>query len=244
MADAPLRPGAVLRHLALPGGALRYGLLRARRRTLTIVVQRGAVEVRAPRWTPLGEVERFLREKEHWIRRRLAESRRLVPAFTWQSGESLPFLGESIVLAPDATVATTTQVGQRLIVAGAGTEPFVDAPALRKAVIAWLRDQALALFAQRVAEYAPRLEVPVPLLGLSNARTQWGSCNARGRILLNWRLIHVPVRLVDYVVAHELAHLREMNHSRRFWALVECAYPGWRAARVELNGIEKRIPNL
>ena len=140
----------------------------------------------------------------------------------------------------DAFSAHTRQLGQALHVAARTGSP----PELRTNVIDWLRHQARAVFTERVAEYAPRLDVLPPPLGLSNARTQWGSCNARGRVLLNWRLIHVPLHLVDYVVAHELAHLREMNHSSRFWTLVEKAYPGCRAARVELNRVEKHIPNL
>ncbi len=234
------RPGMALRHLPLPGGGLYYGLARAKRRTLTIVVQRGRVEVRAPRWTPIAEIERFLAEKEPWIRRRVAESRRETPAFAWRQGERLPVLGEPLELVIDGSSPDTRRVGESLHVAGRIGSP----PELRTKVIEWLRQQAKAVFAERVAEYAPRLGVAPPPLGLSNARTQWGSCNARGRVLLNWRLIHVPLRLVDYVVAHELAHLREMNHSSRFWALVEQAYPGCRAARVELNRVEKHIPNL
>jgi predicted metal-dependent hydrolase len=132
------------------------------------------------------------------------------------------------------------RIGDRLCV---GCDP--DAiEAMRAPVMAWLAEEARTVFAARVAIFARLLDVPVPELKLSNARTQWGSCSAHGRVRLNWRLIHVPLSLVDYVVVHELAHLRELNHSRRFWALVESAYPGFRAARRELNRIEKQLPAL
>jgi predicted metal-dependent hydrolase len=240
--DAPpgVRPGASLRCLSLPGGSLWYGFLRAHRRTLAIVVERGRVEVRAPRWTPIAEIEAFLREKEPWIRRRVAEGRRESPAFSWREGESLPVLGEPLKIVAGPPASGTRRIGQSLQVGVASP----SASLLRPAVLQWLRDEAQRVFAQRVGAYAPRLDVPVPELRLSNARTQWGSCNARGRVLLNWRLIHVPLALLDYVVAHELAHLRELNHSGRFWALVEKAYPDWRTARKDLNRIEKQLPNL
>jgi predicted metal-dependent hydrolase len=235
-----VRPGGSLRRLMLPGGWLWYGFVRARRRTLTIVVDRDRVEVRAPRWTPIGEIEAFIRDKEPWIRRRVAEGRRAPPAFSWREGEQLPVLGEPVRIAL-AGGAGTRRSGNRIEVGLAQDAP---APLLRAAVLEWLASEATRLFAQRVAEYAPRLGVPIPEMRLSNARTQWGSCNARGRVLLNWRLIHVPLRLIDYVVVHELAHLRELNHSQRFWALVEKAYPGCRGARRELNRIEKQLPEL
>jgi predicted metal-dependent hydrolase len=238
-----LRARAALRRIALQSGTLWYGLLRAQRRTLTIVVESGAVEVRAPRWTPLAEIEGFIRDKEPWISRRVEEARRKPRPFAWLAGERLPVLGESlrIVVTPGGPPGEVRRVDDHLEV---GLPGDTGGPALRDAVLEWLCREAKHLFKQRITLYAPRLGVPEPELRLSNARTQWGSCSARGRVLLNWRLIHVPVRLIDYVVAHELAHLRELNHSRRFWALVENAYPGCGAARRELNRMEKQLPNI
>ena len=102
-------------------------------------------------------------------------------------------------------------------------------------VMDWYRSQALACFGERIAFYAPRLGVALPQLRLSYARTLWGSCNTRGVIHLNWRLIQKPLHLVDYVVAHELSHLIEMNHSSAFWRTVERVYPNYAAARKELK---------
>ena len=82
----------------------------------------------------------------------------------------------------------------------------------------------------------------MPPLALSAARTRWGSCSLRSGIRLNWRLIHFPADTVDYVVAHELAHLREMNHSPRFWAVVGEIYPDYQAARDELKRLAANCP--
>jgi len=240
--ESTLRPGESLRRLALPGGMLWYQFLRAPRRTLTIVVRRGRVEVRAPRWIPLADVERFVREKEGWVRRRLSDTRTVVPRLSWREGETIPVLGEALSLALVAGPGEARRSGDRIEVPSTSAVP--DRAMLRAAVLEWLGAEAGRVFSERIAHFAPRLGVPVPALRLSNARTQWGSASARGRVRLNWRLIHVPMRLVDYVVVHELSHLREMNHSARFWAIVGSVYPGYLAARRELNRLEKQLPQI
>jgi predicted metal-dependent hydrolase len=102
-------------------------------------------------------------------------------------------------------------------------------------VLAWYRVEALSLFAARLAFHAMRMGVPVPVMRLSDARTRWGSLSAHGRMGLNWRLILLSEDLLDYVICHELAHLRQHNHSPAFWREVEALYPDYRAARVRLK---------
>lgn len=234
------------RQIALAGGLLCYGFVRARRRSLSIVVGRHGVEVRAPRWIAQSEVDAFIRDKERWIRRRMSDYRQEARPFLWSDGDCLPLFGRQVRLRTPRLAATPAARKilreEDSLVAhlheNDGTEQ------LRGAVLAWLRAAALAHFQKRVAHYSEKLGVPAPSIRLSNARTQWGSCHASGRILLSWRLIHVPERLIDYVVAHEIAHLLEMNHSPRFWSLVEGVYPDCRAARRELNALEKQLPDL
>ena len=90
----------------------------------------------------------------------------------------------------------------------------------------WLKEEALRLLAPRVAAFAREVTGVMPPIKLSNAKSEWGSCNQRGEIRLNWRLVQLPDALADYVVAHEVAHLVELNHSARFWAVVERLMPG------------------
>jgi predicted metal-dependent hydrolase len=232
--------GAARRAL-LAGGPLWYSLVRARRRTLSIVVDRARVEVRAPRWTPIGEIEAFLADKESWIRRRIELARRDTPVFSWREGERLPLWGESVALSVRGDAGVWRR-GPCLEIA-----PLLAASSacMRAAVLEWLRAEARHVFIERVAHFLPRVGVaPTPDIRLSSARTQWGSCNARGRILLNWRLVHLPMHLVDYVVAHELSHLRELNHSPRFWAVVSSLYPAHEVARRELETVGRRLPDL
>jgi predicted metal-dependent hydrolase len=107
-----------------------------------------------------------------------------------------------------------------------------------------LREKSRAVFLERLGHYAPLLGVETPPLRLSSARTRWGSCSHHGGISLNWRLIFMPLAVVDYVVCHELAHLKEMNHSPAFWAVVKTLCPNWQALRKELRGLGKTIPNF
>ncbi len=95
----------------------------------------------------------------------------------------------------------------------------------------WLQAEAKRVFGERLPVYAQRLGVSYRQFAISSATTHWGSCTADGRIRLNWRLIHFALPLIDYVIAHELAHLREMNHSPRFWATVQSVFPEFKAAR-------------
>jgi predicted metal-dependent hydrolase len=215
--------------------------VRARRRTVTILIERARVEVRSPRWTPIAEIEAFLREKERWIRRRIEETRRQPAPFVWREGERLPLLGEALRIELSSFTDGVRRAGQSIEV---GLPRGCAAARLRTAVLEWLKSEAKRVFLERVALLAPRLAVPAPELKLSNARTQWGSCNARGRVRLNWRLVHLPLTLVDYVVAHELAHLRELNHSPRFWALVGSLCPGYALARRELERLGRQLPEL
>jgi predicted metal-dependent hydrolase len=111
-----------------------------------------------------------------------------------------------------------------------------------KVLIGWLKNQALEALTPRAAHYAAHLDVAPPLVGLSSARTQWGVCTEDGMIRLSWRLVHLEPALADYVVAHEVAHLVELNHSKRFWNLLAKLYPDWRGARHQLELAGAALP--
>ncbi len=234
-----------LRHVQLGARVVPYWFRRARRRTIGIVVDERGLSAAAPRWTTIAEVEAFIREKERWVLARLDEARRQIRTpFLWREGARLPYLGGEIVLAR-AAAGPTRLAGESLWVA---YPAFESAARLREAVRAWLKRAALELFEARVARFAPSLQVATPRIGLSNAASQWGSCSTgrdgRARILLHWKLVHFELPLVDYVVAHELAHLRHMNHSAAFWRAVESVYPDHKAARRALRERGPLLPDL
>ncbi len=113
--------------------------------------------------------------------------------------------------------------------------PHADPQQIKDRVQGWLQNEAKRIFGERLAIYAQKLGVSYRAYALSSAATRWGSCSSDGKIRLNWRLIHFPLSIIDYVVAHELAHLREMNHSPRFWETVESIFPEFREARQTLK---------
>ncbi len=224
------------RQVQLAGGVLGYRLVRARRRTLGLLVEAEGVQVRAPRHATLTEIERFIREKERWIRKRLAAPWR-VP-IVWQAGTRLPWLGRTVTL--------TLRHGETGVWLSEGDLEvgLADGASLRERALGWMRGQALELFCDRVAKLSAPHGLRVSSVGLSDAQTRWGSCGCSGRILLNWRLMMLPLHLIDYVAAHELAHLRELNHSKGFWDIVALLYPDHRAARRELNARAPTLPDL
>jgi|SRR5882672_719178 len=224
------------RQVQLAGGILSYKLVRARRRTIALFVDGNGIAARAPRHVAVGEIEAFMREKERWIRRRLAAPCRR--PFVWEAGATLPWLGQSVTL--------TLRPGENSIRLSSGLLEvgLAGEAGLRERVLAWIREQALVLFRERVAALSRALDLSVSGIGLSNAKTQWGSCSASGRIRLNWRLMLLPEHLVDYVVAHELAHRRELNHSVHFWDVVAALYPRYREARRELSSLSKTLPEF
>jgi len=236
--DLVRRPGkpARVRQIQLTGGILSYQLLRARRRTIALHVDAGGIEARAPRWATVAEIEAFIRAKERWIRRRQAEPR--LRAFVWDAGAKLPWLGRPVTLNLQTMDNRVRIEGDRLEVG------LADGADVRERVLAWIRGQALATFQERIAALSRPLDLCVSGVRLSNAKTRWGSCSADGRVRLNWRLMLLPPHLIDYVIAHELAHRRELNHSARFWVIVSRLYPEHRAARRELNALARDLPEL
>jgi predicted metal-dependent hydrolase len=116
-----------------------------------------------------------------------------------------------------------------------GLPQHADAAQIRDAVQAWLMRQARQLFTERLDHFAPRLGVRWRKLALSNAGTRWGTAHSDGTIRLNWRLVHFRMPVIDYVVAHELSHLRVMDHSPRFWDTVASVVPDYAQLRVQLK---------
>jgi len=231
--EAPKR-----RHLLLGTQIVVYTLKQAPRRRLCMTIDERGLSVGAPLRITLSEVEAFLRKHAGWVHKKLAEyagshARRHVAV---RDGTCLPLLGAEISVRVVPGANRIRWEDQELFLE-ARADADCDALARRA-----LQRKALAVFAERVEQFAQAMGRPAPALGLSNARMRWGSCSAKTGIRLNWRLIHLPLALIDYVVAHELAHLVEMNHSRRFWAVVGRIYPDWQNARRELKLRAAEIP--
>ena len=224
-----------------------YELRRARRSSIGFVIGPEGLSVSAPRWVGVGDVETALREKEHWILRKLQEQaerlrRMQASRVEWRDGATLPFLGETVILVldPRAAGAVLNSAADALpgvphLTLHLGLPQHAGEAQVREAVQGWLQRQALRVFDERCRLFAARLGVRVHRIRLSSATTRWGSASADGSIRLHWRLVHFALPVIDYVVTHELAHLREMNHSPAFWDVVRSVLPDYEQARGTLR---------
>jgi predicted metal-dependent hydrolase len=226
--------------IRLGGRLIEYRFVRRRRRTLGLTVDASGLRVAAPLRAPWREIEAFLRDKERWILAKLDEWARAPRALVLRgaSGESLPLFGAPVTLEVGSGLRAVQRDGGRLLV-------YAPEPSrVLKVLVGWLKTQALDALHPRTAHFAARIGRGAPRLALSNARTQWGVCAEDGSIRLSWRLVHLEPALSDYVIAHEVAHLLELNHSRRFWNLLARLYPDWRAARERLEAAGAALPIL
>lgn len=233
----PAVPQPKMRHVHIGARIVAYELLSGRRRLSMTIDERG-LRIGAPRLLPIAAVEEFVRAHGDWVLQKLDEhaARHVHRHIAIRDGAVFPLLGGEARVRVTAGANRALWDGDELVLA-ARADADLDALARRG-----LQRRALELFTERMALAAGLAGYRPPALGLSSARTRWGSCSNQTGIRLNWRLIHLPLDLIDYVVAHELAHLVEMNHSARFWVEVERLCPGWRAARRELKARAASIP--
>jgi predicted metal-dependent hydrolase len=223
-------------HVALDGTLVSYTIKRSeRRRAISILVDEDGLRVGAPWHATQSAIERLLRKHSAWVLRKLQDwnARQAAPR-RWSDGEALMLLGKQLTLrlTEPATGGPLRLQGSELSVPMSGVAPG----SIARAVQDWLCAEAFDRFCERVEHYRLLAGIAAsPQVRLSGARTRWGSCHASGRILLNWRLVQMPPHVIDYVVAHEVAHLIEMNHSRRFWSTVAGMVPDYAARRAELR---------
>ena len=247
------------REIRLHEHVIAYALRRAKRRSIGFTVGPDGLSVNAPRWVGVGDIETALREKAPWILRKLQEqqerlNRLQATKIDWRDGTSIPYLGENIivVLDPRASIIEDGAVlntdpgrgdacpqrplaGMPQLTLHIGLPHTASPLQIRDAVQSWLQRQAKRVFADRCHHFAAQLGVRFTRLALSSAQTRWGSASVDGSIRLNWRLIHFALPTIDYVVAHELAHLRVMNHSAQFWEVVRSVMPDYEKFRGKLK---------
>ncbi|MFP3565227.1 M48 family metallopeptidase [Paraburkholderia sp. SIMBA_030] len=236
----PLAPdGSKLRSLTIGSQTLHYQLKRSARRSIGFAIDSSGLMITAPRWVTLADIETAITEKQRWIFAKLIEwqtrvEQRALPKVDWKDGAQVPYLGQPVRVklgSPQGTLAFNADEAALALPLPLQADP----QQIKDRVQGWLQGEAKRLFGERLAIYAEKLGVDYRAYALSSAATRWGSCSSDGKIRLNWRLIHFPLSIIDYVVAHELAHLREMNHSPRFWQTVESIFPEFREARQTLK---------
>jgi predicted metal-dependent hydrolase len=228
------------RQILIQDQVLEYELRRSKRRSIGFLIADEGLRITAPRWVTLADIEQAIQEKQHWIIGKLREKRELVnkrlqATMRWEDGARLLYLGTQVTLRITHQSRTTVVHDAEQNILQISLPPNFHEQQLKDQVQSWLQQEAKRVFNQRMPVFAQRLGVSYHSMSLSSAGTRWGSCTSQGKIRLNWRLIHFSPEIIDYVVAHELSHLREMNHSPQFWATVESIYPEYEHAKRKLR---------
>ncbi len=220
---------------------LEYTITRTRRRTIGITIRSdGSVIVRVPKHVAQRQVEDVLASKKGWIQKKQEyiqtreRSRPKPPGF--MDGESIPYLGQAmrLIVMYDIEKRLRVESVDGSLVVHAPRQPD-PAPQIQKlvkaAVVGWYKNQARALLPSRVEALKYRLGVNPTRVAIKDQRTRWGSCSSKGNVNLNWRLILCPPPVMDYVVIHELCHLKIHSHSASFWKLVASMVPGYKVCK-------------
>lgn len=244
--------GQYERELTYRGIRLVFLLQRSRRRSIGLTITDQGLKVTAPSWVSLQQIDQAVVEKFDWIEKKLhalqaRRHRQQEAESNWRTGGRLAYLGCRLRLH----CATPEQPQQR---AKAWFEGDVAAPQadqrlwlplppdsssdqVRELTQVWLQQQAKQWFEKRLAHFAEQSGLRPSGWRLSSATTRWGACNSEGNITLNWRLIHFSPTTIDYVIAHELAHLKVLNHSPAFWDTVKTLYPTYLEGYQSLKGL-------
>ena len=231
--------------ITLPSGdQLHYQLERRQRRTVGLKITENGLVIHAPKRISQSHLESIIVLKADWIRKKLETLiENKMPAMQWQHGETLLFMGNTISLAVEHDIRSKA-VEYEPGVLQLAMPNHLDPTLIARKVIQWYKKQTLIDFARRLEIFSSKLGVSFTSFNLSNAGSRWGSCNSRKEIRLNWRLLQAPPHIINYVVCHELAHLKEMNHSAKFWATVASIYPDYKLAEKELKALSANLHRI
>ncbi len=221
-------------HAVLAGVGVTYQLHRGRRKSVSMLIERSGLVVRAPLRLAQREIDAILAGRGPWIVQKLGEwqTRTSLVAADYHDGGSILFRGKRLRLRVVPSLFEAFEVTENEILMASPTVLSVEK---QKAVVdRWLRDVAQAQFAPQVVALAEQLRVSVQQVKLTDTKTMWGSCTSDGVVRLTFRLIQLPPNLARYVIAHEVAHLHEMNHSAKFWAWVRVLDPHFKSHRRSL----------
>ena len=232
--------------------SLPYTLIRSKRKTVALIVQPdGTLLVRAPLRLARRAIEEFISQKSAWIlsHQQMAHAAPPTPpARQYRSGEVFTFLGNKypLEIVPAASHTPVTPDASTRMPRGQVLELIGDKFRLSQAAQAhaadvftdWYKQQARRVLEERVKWYATRFGLKYTRVHISSARTRWGSCSSRGSLSFTWRMVIAPLEVIDYVVAHELVHLRLKNHSPAFWREVESILPDYKVRQkwLKTNG--------
>ncbi len=232
-------------YLQTQQGQIEYVLNRSRRRSLAIRINRQAqVSVHAPTALSMSYIERFLLSKSDWIiekSRKVQKDLAYLNSRKFAEGQEFLFLGRKFKMEFSSSIHQDVLFdGQKWVVRKS------PASFIREKMVEWYRGQAQEMLAGRVFHFARIMDVEPLKVVVRTQKHLWGSCHPfKKSIHLNWQIIMAPLRVVDYVIVHELAHLFVANHSKRFWKKVETIMPDYKKCRQWLkdNALDMMLPN-
>ncbi len=225
------------------GETISYLLERRQRRTVGLKITADGLVVHAPKRIFEFQLNQILQEKAGWILKKLqAREANQIEKIQWQDGEHLLYLGQDIQLklVPDVKKSTHFERNELAIHAPAANMHA----GCRADVLMWYKKTAVLDFTRRVEVFAAKLGVATPPVAISNAQSRWGSCNSIGQVRLSWRLLQAPPHIINYVICHELAHLKQMNHSAKFYAVVAQLFPNYKTAEKELKLLSPQLHRM
>ena len=218
---------------------MHYTLIRSNRKTIAIhITKDAAVEVRAPLRAPKAAIDGFVASKQEWIRGHLAARERHArerAAFALRYGDAAPLRGKAYPIEAANTKRAGFD-GQRFVL-----PPGLPPEEIKGTVIRIYRRIAKDVLAGKAAGYAAQMGFAPAAVKINGAKTRWGSCSSKRSINFSWRLMMADDATIDYVVVHELAHLQELNHSGRFWAIVAAVLPDYKRRRAKLRELQRRL---
>lgn len=231
--------------LALPDGEqIPYQLERRSRRTIGLKISANGLVVHAPKRISQSLLENALLEKADWIRKKLTQLIDNQPeTMQWEDGAELYVLGNPIRLSLSQDSSNRKPEFEHGVLR-MRLKSIADADIVASKVIQWYKKTALTDFARRLELFSAKLGVDLPRLYLSNAQSRWGSCNSKKEIRINWRLLQAPPHIINYVICHELAHLKQMNHSAKFWSVVETLHPNYKEAERALKQLSPHLHRI
>jgi predicted metal-dependent hydrolase len=202
-------------------------IIHTRRKTIALVIENdGSLVVRAPYRVGQKEIERIVLEKTDWIRERQAYARKHFGApHQFENGELFYYLGNAYPLRV-VDIHTSPLFSKNSF--QMGEKDQAHAPRI---FTDWYRRQARQIINERASSLASQHHLMFKGLRITSARSRWGSCSSRGVLNFPWRLVMVPLEIIDYVIVHELAHLKIQNHSKQFWSYLEQLHPNYRTQR-------------
>jgi predicted metal-dependent hydrolase len=214
---------------------IHYTLKKSRKRRKTISLQIGnksELVIAAPHFTPISEINRFVQEKQNWIHQAIQKNKEALiknKAKEYIPGERFYYLGESFPLE------TFSEKNEREGLVFWDNRFYLNAPGVlakkREYFIRWYKRKAKEYFTERVNFYSRELNLRAKSVKITSAEKRWGSCSGKDNLSFSFRLIMAPPAVIDYVVVHELMHIKEKNHSSRFWQLMESAMPQYKLHR-------------